>query len=341
MVHLLYRLYLLLFSLASFLLQYPPSRYVYLVGTKTGKDLELDNAGDDDAEVSIPDDAENNSKEAGYATEEKADVNVMQLKEKLNKRLKANSGQGIVASTKQNREALSARELESQASYESSRSAAPDISKTRVVAMEVQQTVVSAKDAAKPKWERTGPMRQSSHVRAISRFDFQADVCKDYKETGWCGYGDSCKFMHDRGDYKTGAQLEREYEENQKRLKMSGGDDDDEEDYTIKEEDDFPFACFICKEDFTDPVVTRCNHFFCEKCALKRSDILIIILPYCLRAYYLYFFAYTMTTMYNTIAILILCLRFIVASHALGLRKIQSAFVVANKRVVLLTSLRS
>jgi hypothetical protein len=26
--------------------------------------------------------------------------------------------------------------------------------------------------------------------------------CKDYKETGRCGYGDSCKFMHDRGDYK-------------------------------------------------------------------------------------------------------------------------------------------
>ena len=24
---------------------------------------------------------------------------------------------------------------------------------------------------------------------------------KDYKQTGYCGYGDACKFMHDRGDY--------------------------------------------------------------------------------------------------------------------------------------------
>lgn len=27
----------------------------------------------------------------------------------------------------------------------------------------------------------------------ISRFDYQPDICKDYKETGRCGYGDSCK----------------------------------------------------------------------------------------------------------------------------------------------------
>jgi hypothetical protein len=40
------------------------------------------------------------------------------------------------------------------------------------------------------------------------RFDYQPDICKDYKETGFCSYGDSCKFMHDRGDYKSGWELE-------------------------------------------------------------------------------------------------------------------------------------
>ena len=36
---------------------------------------------------------------------------------------------------------------------------------------------------------------------------------KDYKETGFCGFGDSCKFIHDRSDYKMGWQIEREMKE--------------------------------------------------------------------------------------------------------------------------------
>ena len=78
------------------------------------------------------------------------------------------------------------------------------------------------------------------------RWDYQPDICKDYKETGYCGFGgeqprksltvrqksfsgpakilmavkkkcfsDSCKFLHDRGDYKSGWQLDREFEESQ------------------------------------------------------------------------------------------------------------------------------
>ena len=30
---------------------------------------------------------------------------------------------------------------------------------------------------------------------------------------GYCGFGDSCKFLHDRSDYKHGWQLEREWNE--------------------------------------------------------------------------------------------------------------------------------
>jgi RING finger protein 113A len=51
---------------------------------------------------------------------------------------------------------------------------------------------------------RAGPLKASSNVRISARFDYQQDICKDYKETGHCGFGDSCIFMHDRGDYKTG-----------------------------------------------------------------------------------------------------------------------------------------
>lgn len=35
-----------------------------------------------------------------------------------------------------------------------------------------------------------GPLRTTTHVRSSVRFDYQPDICKDYKETGYCGYGD-------------------------------------------------------------------------------------------------------------------------------------------------------
>ena len=55
----------------------------------------------------------------------------------------------------------------------------------------------------------TGPQRAPAHLRATVRWDYAPDICKDFKETGFCGFGDSCKFMHDRSDYKHGWQLER------------------------------------------------------------------------------------------------------------------------------------
>ncbi|CAI7802883.1 unnamed protein product [Closterium sp. NIES-54] len=123
-----------------------------------------------------------------------------------------------------------------------------------------------------------GPLRASTHIRWSVRFDYQPDLCKDYKETGYCGYGDSCKFLHDRGDYKAGWQIEREWQEKEKRRKEAaalgmleegdGGEGEEEDD----DDDDLPFACFICRQSFVDPVVTKCRHYFCEHCALKHHS---------------------------------------------------------------------
>lgn len=60
---------------------------------------------------------------------------------------------------------------------------------------------------------RKGPIRAPENIRSTVRWDYQPDICKDYKETGFCGFGDSCKFLHDRSDYKHGWQLEQEWEE--------------------------------------------------------------------------------------------------------------------------------
>ncbi|KAI5631446.1 zinc finger c-x8-C-x5-C-x3-H type (and similar) domain-containing protein [Phthorimaea operculella] len=111
---------------------------------------------------------------------------------------------------------------------------------------------------------RKGPIRAPANLRATVRWDYQPDICKDYKETGFCGFGDSCKFLHDRSDYKHGWQLEREEGGQTHPSEGAGGDSD----YEIHSDEELPFKCFICRNSFTDPVVTKCKHYFCEKCAL-------------------------------------------------------------------------
>ncbi|XP_063815595.1 E3 ubiquitin-protein ligase RNF113A isoform X4 [Pseudophryne corroboree] len=110
---------------------------------------------------------------------------------------------------------------------------------------------------------RKGPIRAPEHLRATVRWDYQPDICKDYKETGFCGFGDSCKFLHDRSDYKHGWQLERELEEGRYGA-------NDEENYEVSsDEESLPFKCFICRDFFKNPIITKCKHYFCESCALQ------------------------------------------------------------------------
>ncbi|EIN11548.1 hypothetical protein PUNSTDRAFT_62598 [Punctularia strigosozonata HHB-11173 SS5] len=115
-----------------------------------------------------------------------------------------------------------------------------------------------------PKAMRTGPQRNTSTIRTVTIVDYQPDVCKDYKETGYCGFGDTCKFLHDRGTYLQGWQLDK-LAENAKRQPGDADSDTDDSD-----DEDVPFACLICRKHYTDPVVTRCGHYFCSACAIKR-----------------------------------------------------------------------
>ena len=126
---------------------------------------------------------------------------------------------------------------------------------------------------------QVGPVKSSTNVRTITVTDFAPDVCKDYKQTGFCGFGDSCKFLHAREDYKQGWELDRDWEIGTKGKRVQGKTvasanrskgvgRDDEDDEGILE--DIPFACIICKQPYQNPIVTKCGHYFCEACALKR-----------------------------------------------------------------------
>lgn len=126
-----------------------------------------------------------------------------------------------------------------------------------------------------------GPVKAPTNIRTVTTTDFAPDVCKDYKQTGFCGFGDSCKFLHAREDYKQGWQLDKEWENVTKGKKVTGGTkiasadrnkaaeggESDEDDAMLE---NIPFACIICKEKYKDPIITRCGHYFCESCALKR-----------------------------------------------------------------------
>ncbi len=113
------------------------------------------------------------------------------------------------------------------------------------------KTVSTRPDSSMSSKMKTGPIRATANIRTITLVDYQPDVCKDYKETGFCGYGDSCKFLHDRGDYLAGWQLDKMGEE----VKV----------VEEEEEEEVPFACLICRQEFTEPVVTKCGHYFCMK----------------------------------------------------------------------------
>lgn len=43
---------------------------------------------------------------------------------------------------------------------------------------------------------RKGPIRAPSNLRATVRWDYQPDICKDYKETGFCGFGGAPYFNY-------------------------------------------------------------------------------------------------------------------------------------------------
>lgn len=125
---------------------------------------------------------------------------------------------------------------------------------------------------------QVGPLKAPTNIRTITVTDFAPDVCKDYKQTGFCGFGDSCKFLHAREDYKQGWELDKDWEIGAKgkktrasgRKQHVGNDETDNQDDDDKALEGIPFACILCKRPYAHPIVTKCGHYFCESCALQR-----------------------------------------------------------------------
>jgi len=54
-----------------------------------------------------------------------------------------------------------------------------------------------------------GPSRINSTIKNTVRFDYVLNLCKDWHDSGYCPFGNSCLYLHDRSNYKTGWELEK------------------------------------------------------------------------------------------------------------------------------------
>lgn len=103
------------------------------------------------------------------------------------------------------------------------------------------------------------PVRAKSVLPTVF-VDYQPDVCKEYKLTGYCGYGDNCKFLHIRESYAASWQIDKEsdfknvVQQEPKACEPPQPKLDDK--------------CNLCKSS-SNLVRMSCNHISCQSCFLE------------------------------------------------------------------------
>ena len=57
-----------------------------------------------------------------------------------------------------------------------------------------------------------GPSKINRHFKNPITVDYNPSICKDFKDSGYCTWGSTCIYAHDRTEYKRGWELDKEWE---------------------------------------------------------------------------------------------------------------------------------
>lgn len=89
--------------------------------------------------------------------------------------------------------------------------------------------------------------------------DTRPMICKEFSEKGVCRYGLSCIFVHDRTTYYE--KWKEKVREQKRSAKLAAFHAN-----LISEH------CSICRDSYTEPVVTQCEHYFCSSCIIEHYE---------------------------------------------------------------------
>lgn len=111
-------------------------------------------------------------------------------------------------------------------------------------------------DTQTPKVDIQTPSKSKDipYIQTTIIVDYNRAVCKDFKETGYCGYGDNCIYLHDRSDsYLVKGGKSKGWKDKEEVVKPTEPPPDPD--------------CKLCKRAMSGKVaVLSCSHRFCKAC---------------------------------------------------------------------------
>lgn len=143
--------------------------------------------------------------------------------------------------------------------------------------LKTAETTQETTEKMTEKTEKTTNKFQPQRKKKIAgmpgaRMDYGQDICKDYYETGFCGFGDSCKFIHTRLEQKSSWELEKEFLDQQHR---KNGDDNVSSSTAIPANIPKEYEiCAVCSKEPPKQATLRspCKHLFCEECFMEQTE---------------------------------------------------------------------